>query len=775
VSEGLQYWNVTPALLAFWLGDQVISTAGPQLMPAVRQLSDELWTAFVGQLVALGASEEQARRIREVLDNEESFRGAVEHLSTRDADFLSAAVFAAPSVAGSTVVQCVLRSSRVALRDARSVRKPILWAVEALLWEPSVAGDAMRALCALAVAENEEYANNATGQLEVLFQVRLGGTCLEYQERLGIAQELLSEADEEAAIVLVKGLAGALKGHESRVELPNTALRRRFERRPQTYGELRASQVGAVSLLLGVLDRFERLETQVADVIGNGLYTLAASGAANEVVGMCLSRAEWSIPARRELWIGARRARWFVEIDEEKAKVPTGSSPAHAQLAALEQAMLPIELPARAEVIFGASWWAMVRPTQLDDDADVGLALANEIAALPIGEAAEILSLAEAGDDETVWRVCTRIGERLASRELMRLIVERTGHVGPAARGVIAGADRAGANWIDEELEGWEADPRLRDTIIPSLHNLRASDRRARIALAAVEAGAAAGQLRVLLLGAWVKGLSEEPVLAIVHRLLEEGSEESIIGAVGMLDQWIGSSEGKPSAATVSTVRAAIEASSLAPERQGVMANYRARLREYADFSARDEAQLSVQALLRREQGAGEEDIMALRRALREAPDEVCEVVLEAIKSDAAGRPPWALTAEGGKYHVLSVIEEEIGAERLWGKIRHGSVEEIRQWMRHYDMVDGIGMLARRVISDMKAPAIADQLRHMFVYPRVGIAGSLAAFYRGRLALLRSQLSGERNPAVRAWGRRVERVLEGETHRGARLDEEHES
>lgn len=88
-----------------------------------------------------------------------------------------------------------------ALREARAARREWVWALTKLIFRSSTYSCAADSLVRLAVAENESYANNATGTLLQTFQVALPGTEVPLSERADKLSSLFA-SDEPAIIAL---------------------------------------------------------------------------------------------------------------------------------------------------------------------------------------------------------------------------------------------------------------------------------------------------------------------------------------------------------------------------------------------------------------------------------------------------------------------------------------------------------------------------------------------------------------------------------------------
>lgn len=90
-------------------------------------------------------------------------------------------------------------------------RRNLVWALEKLCFWAETFHVAARLLLAFAAAENESFANNATGQFLQLFHVYLSGTQAPPEERLFLIEDALASEEPERRILGIKALSEALK------------------------------------------------------------------------------------------------------------------------------------------------------------------------------------------------------------------------------------------------------------------------------------------------------------------------------------------------------------------------------------------------------------------------------------------------------------------------------------------------------------------------------------------------------------------------------------
>jgi len=97
------------------------------------------------------------------------------------------------------------------LRGAQNSRRDWVWALSKLIFRADTYSRATDALVKLSLAENEQYANNATGTLLQTFQVHLPGTEVSLEKRVNRLSALLSSDDAAAVALGLKAADVALR------------------------------------------------------------------------------------------------------------------------------------------------------------------------------------------------------------------------------------------------------------------------------------------------------------------------------------------------------------------------------------------------------------------------------------------------------------------------------------------------------------------------------------------------------------------------------------
>lgn len=164
----------------------------------------------------------------------------------------SSLVGAAPTAAAKAVRQALEQAT---IEERRTIseraRRELVNGLVDLAWHTESFHDAVFSLYLLAEAENEAWANNATGEFAARFQLFLGGTSAPYRDRLSVIDEILTRDDPASGALALGALMkiGDTYASRSGRSTPAAAPQSR-EWQPTTGEEYRAC----------VLAAFERLQ-----------------------------------------------------------------------------------------------------------------------------------------------------------------------------------------------------------------------------------------------------------------------------------------------------------------------------------------------------------------------------------------------------------------------------------------------------------------------------------------------------------------------------------
>lgn len=182
------------------------------------------WKAVVDMLAEKGLLSEFRRRIEELEFSDQAealgkmflevglpFNDAEYLLTgTTGSQMFRALTVLSPSAAIKVAKRVLNQCSIEALRDSKESRRDLVRALELLVWELDTFQDAAELLLKLAAAENEGWANNATGAFKQLFNLHLSGTKVPAIERLSVVRAGLQSDEPDINRVAIDALGSAL-------------------------------------------------------------------------------------------------------------------------------------------------------------------------------------------------------------------------------------------------------------------------------------------------------------------------------------------------------------------------------------------------------------------------------------------------------------------------------------------------------------------------------------------------------------------------------------
>ena len=160
-------------------------------------------------------------------------------------------------------------------------RRHLVWALEKISFDPECFEPGARLLLHLAVAENESYANNATGQFKALFPLVLSSTAADGNARLSVLAEVArTENSRERAIVADALVAATAIGHFGRsVGAETHGSRRSYPSwRPASREEAHAYLRDCLTLLTNMASGTDAAGEAARTGLGHNLRALAARG-----------------------------------------------------------------------------------------------------------------------------------------------------------------------------------------------------------------------------------------------------------------------------------------------------------------------------------------------------------------------------------------------------------------------------------------------------------------------------------------------------------------
>lgn len=209
------YYSVKPTVLATHLAATWLKETSPQKIIAILEKlkNAQLDTKFIERLTDLDQIDE-AKELVGKLWGTGGFFGSAEVLKSEWGSLLFRHVVEVNPVETMTTLSYVFGSlSTEELRSEMASRRNIVWALEKLCFRKETFTDATKMMFSFAVAENETWANNATGQLRQLFQIHLAGTEASLNDRVPILEWALAKNREDFERVAVLAMITGLDNH----------------------------------------------------------------------------------------------------------------------------------------------------------------------------------------------------------------------------------------------------------------------------------------------------------------------------------------------------------------------------------------------------------------------------------------------------------------------------------------------------------------------------------------------------------------------------------
>ncbi len=235
------------------------------------KIPDSLRNWFYEMFKYAAESQAAIKVVRELLGENGPFQKD-DYLKTElGGNFFLALTEADPKSALKTLQGTVGKWKKKELLEFREARRDIVWALERIIVWRDLFADAARLLLTLGEAENETYANNASGIFADLFSVGLSSTESPPEERLPILQEALSSDSRERRKLAIRACDKALESqHFTRmIGAEYQGVRREAQLwRPKTYGELWDAYQKVWELLYSKLETLPKDEQdQAIDVL----------------------------------------------------------------------------------------------------------------------------------------------------------------------------------------------------------------------------------------------------------------------------------------------------------------------------------------------------------------------------------------------------------------------------------------------------------------------------------------------------------------------------
>ena len=284
IDERGRYVQLVPKPLAIRLAIDWWKNTRPekQLELITQEMPGQLNTAFCDQMVHLDFLPEAIELVKEICQDTGPFGQAKVILSKLGSRLFRSLVEVNPEATMNALYHVIspLSGEEVLAIDG-DVRRNIVWSLEKLSFRKSEFQNAARLLLKLAVAENESWSNNATGQFTQLFQTYLSGTEAPPELRFEIIDEILVSGENKQIEIAIKALEKAISiGHDTRMGgAENQGSGKPLEDwQPKIWQEVFDYWDGSVRRLADIIINNELLKENAKYALANNIRVLVGKG-----------------------------------------------------------------------------------------------------------------------------------------------------------------------------------------------------------------------------------------------------------------------------------------------------------------------------------------------------------------------------------------------------------------------------------------------------------------------------------------------------------------
>ncbi|MGB6837484.1 MAG: hypothetical protein WBF66_07255 [Dehalococcoidia bacterium] len=439
-----------------------------------------------------------------------------------------------PGVAARILRRAIDDAELETLRSATEIRRDLVFALEHICRRKDGFEDAEPALFRLALAENETYANNATGVWSHLFMGALSLTHRSFDARLEILGQRLQAQLEEGRRLALKGLEYAI-GPEDVGPMFTEDDRLDGPWLEQSPGEIRQGKEKAWQMLFELTED-SALGDEARSLAIRNLRTALRWGIGEAVLSGLAERASgWSDQQQADL----RQDLGDVKRYEQGAMAARPE--VEAALNRLAAAVGPGDY--HAKMLDTVGQWMPGEAKEAENHREVERRLDEELAreglALPdIPLAAELEWL----DSEKAVRAVPfmyRVGAVDGARLLLQPLIDRarTGAALQTLSAYLGGvAEVGGGADVDGTLRSWRGDASLAPHTLLTVWRVGASDERVAWLVEDLEAGRLDPELiGCLALGSWGTGATPESMWRLIETLSRFPSTTPQLTALDLL------------------------------------------------------------------------------------------------------------------------------------------------------------------------------------------------------------------------------------------------
>ncbi|HPG32207.1 MAG TPA: hypothetical protein PLM34_00030 [Lentimicrobium sp.] len=260
---------------------KVIESIAALKEPDRTQLSE----AFAEQMKYLGYSEKAVLVIEKIVGPGSPFDNA-EVLNTElGSRLFRSFVEVNPEAVAKNISRNLANKSKDDLLNFEEGRRNLVWTLEKLCFDKRTFTAGAKIMFALAIAENESWSNNATGQFLKLFKIILSGTEANLEERWKIIEWGLSNPDVEYQELAIRAMSAGLSyGYFTRVRGPERQGTKKLMDHYPSGSELEDYWSKILNSLTSIIKSNSKISESATKVIANSIGTVFNAGYAEMIL-----------------------------------------------------------------------------------------------------------------------------------------------------------------------------------------------------------------------------------------------------------------------------------------------------------------------------------------------------------------------------------------------------------------------------------------------------------------------------------------------------------
>jgi hypothetical protein len=372
---------------------------------------------------------------------------------------------------------------------------------------------------------------------------------------------------------------------------------------------------------------------------------------------------------------------------------------------------------------------------------------------------------------ETVYSFGYVLGVRDGKRVVAQLL-DSTNTPLKFAAGYLRGWSTVSDSAVDEVLDQWMADNRWAGVLYASQYLEATPTRVSRILEASAELsrrGEDAALLEGFAFGSWLGPLALEEALPLMEVLVARAEQRKTFSAIDAalfaLWSYIGENPGRGEALQ-NLAKRAVELSLVPYEGGRDLTHLRNSLLEKVPYSPTLRLETLLSSLERKTFPAAD-DLDALRSVLpRLDDDDVIRII------DWLASRPFEIDLYLQNAHLLSILEDVLGGERLLSDLRRRSGPEVQQLVAHLDWTGDPPRIALQLLTE--SPDLDEEVTRRFLFPGEIVVGKYSSYLKSRRAVLERIAAGEDGEQIRAWARELipdlDKMIAAEERREAEMD-----